>query len=85
MIDQLITKLFPFTTCIKEAMLKFLQTRYLKNRLRYEVDIWCAVSLSYEDVLINFFKWSAQILPELFPFCENVVPTVSCKPICVEP
>ena len=32
----------------------FLQTQYLKNLLRYKVDIWYTVSLPYEDVLINF-------------------------------
>ena len=32
----------------------FLGTRYLKNCLRYEADIWYTVSLPYEDVLMNF-------------------------------
>ena len=31
-----------------------LPTRYLKNHVRYEADIWYTVSLPYEDVLINF-------------------------------
>ena len=36
------------------CLLRFIAKRYLKNRLRYGVNIWYTVSLPYEDVLINF-------------------------------
>ena len=45
----------------------FLQTRYLKNHLRYEVDTWYTVSRPYGNVLITFGRVH-QILPELFSF-----------------
>ena len=62
----------------------FLRTRYLKNRLRYEVDIWYKVFLLYEDVLINFKK-------ECIKYCQSYCPFVKIKfPLyaenqCVEP
>ena len=54
-IDTLITKLFPFTTSVCPSVrYAFLRTRYLKNHVRYDVDIWYTVSWPYEEVLINF-------------------------------
>ena len=59
----------------------FLRTRYLKNRLRYEADIWYTVSLPYEDVLINFKGECIKYCQSYSPFCENRVPTVSNEPL----
>ena len=50
----------------------FLWTPYLKNRLRYEADIWCRVSLPKEDMLINFKG-------ECIKYCQSYSPFVKIK------
>ena len=56
----------------------FLQTRYLKNNLRYEVDIYYTVSWPYTDMLIIFWVECTKYCQSYFPFYENSV-MLSCK------
>ena len=72
LINPLITKLFPFSTSVCPSVhYAFLRTQYLRNHLRYEVDIWYTISRPYEDVLFNFWAECTKYCQSYFPFYEN--------------